>query len=77
MSRSVSSREVRLHDQDEFDWTLPCESSVHVLVCPVKCQEVTVKKKRVETFRKIYGMVTVTSVGLAQARPVHTTRWVA
>ena len=25
----------------------------------VKCREVTVKKKRVETFRKIYGMVTV------------------
>ena len=29
MSRSVSSREVRLHDQDELDWTLPCESNVH------------------------------------------------
>ena len=29
MSRSVSSREVMLHDQDELDWTLPCESSVH------------------------------------------------
>ena len=27
MSRSVSSREVRLHDQDELDWTLPCESN--------------------------------------------------
>ena len=26
MSRSVSSREVRLHDLDELDWTLPCES---------------------------------------------------
>ena len=26
MSRSVSSREVRLH---ELDWTLPCESNVH------------------------------------------------
>ena len=34
---------VRLHVQDE-------------LVCPVKCREVTVKKKRVETFRNIrYG----------------------
>ena len=52
MSRSVSSREVRLHDQDELDWTLPCQRSV----CPVKCREVTVKKKRVETFRNIrYG----------------------
>ena len=30
MSRSVSSREVRLHDQDELDWTLPCESNVHM-----------------------------------------------
>ena len=29
MSRSVSSREVRLHDQNELDWTLPCESNVH------------------------------------------------
>ena len=29
MSRSVSSREFRLHDQDELDWTLPCESNVH------------------------------------------------
>ena len=29
MSRSVSSREVRLHDQDELDWILPCESNVH------------------------------------------------
>ena len=37
MPRSVSSREVRLHVQDE-------------LVCPVKCREVTVKKKRVETY---------------------------
>ena len=54
MSRSVSSREVRLHDQDELDWTLPCESNVHS--GPVKCREVTVKKKRVETFRNIrYG----------------------
>ena len=50
MSRSVSSREVRLRDHDELDWTL-CESSVHV--CPVKCREVTVKKRRVETIR--YG----------------------
>ena len=41
MPRSVSSREVRLHVQDE----LRC------IVCPVKCREVTVKKKRVETFR--------------------------
>ena len=57
MSRSVSSREVRLHDQDELDRTLPCESNVHRLtVCPMKCREVTVKKKRVETFRNIrYG----------------------
>ena len=54
--RSVSSREVRLHDQDAL--CRACESSVHS-VCPVKCREVTVKKKRVETFRKIYGMVTV------------------
>ena len=55
MSRSVSSREVRLHDQDELDWTLPCESNVHsaIYVCTVKCREVTVKKKRVETFRNI------------------------
>ena len=30
MSRSVSSREVRLHDQDELDWTLPCEHSASV-----------------------------------------------
>ena len=52
MSRSVSSREVRLHDQDELDWTLPCE--IQRSVCPVKCREVTMKKKRVETF----GMVT-------------------
>ena len=52
VSRSVSSREVRLHDQDELDWTLPYVHSV----CPVKCREVTVKKKRVETFRNIrYG----------------------
>ena len=29
MSRSVSSREVRLCDHDELGWTLPCESSVH------------------------------------------------
>ena len=29
MSRSVSSREVRLSDHDQLDWTLPCESSVH------------------------------------------------
>ena len=29
------------------------------VACPVKCREVTVKEKRVETFRKIYGMVTV------------------
>ena len=28
MSRSVSSREVRLRDHDQLDWTLPCESSV-------------------------------------------------
>ena len=28
MSRSVSSREVRLHDQDELDWTLPNVHSV-------------------------------------------------
>ena len=57
MSRSVSSREVRLRDHDELDWTLPCESSVHgAPVCPVKCGELTVKKKRVETFRNIrYG----------------------
>ena len=48
------------------------------IVCPVKCREVTVKKKRVETFRKIrYGDVHYTDsaaavgppVGLAQARP--------
>ena len=58
MSRSVSSREVRLHDQDELDCALPCESFT-VLYSLVKCREVTVKKKRVETFRKIYGMVTV------------------
>ena len=32
---------------------MPCESSVHGVSCPVKCREVTVKKKRVETFR--YG----------------------
>ena len=31
MTRSVSSREVRLHDQDELDWTLPCESNVHAI----------------------------------------------
>ena len=38
--------------QDELDWTLPYVHSV----CPVKCREVTVKKKRVETFRNIrYG----------------------
>ena len=82
MSRSVSSREVRLHDQDELDCTSPCESSVHsAIVCPVKCREVTVKKKRVETFRKIYGMVTVVDIyhytdsaaavgPPAQARPI-------
>ena len=46
MSRSVSSREVRLQEKDDLDW---CESSVQL--CPVKCREVTVKKKRVETFR--------------------------
>ena len=36
----------------------------------VKCRDVTVKKKRVETFRKIYGMVTqvVRLGGLAPAR---------
>ena len=46
VSRSVSSREVRLHDQDELDWALPCESR----------EMSTVKKKRVETFRNIrYG----------------------
>ena len=55
MSRSVSSREVRLHDQDELDWTLP-NVQCYIKVCPVKCREVTVKKKRVETFRNIrYG----------------------
>ena len=52
--RSVSSREVRLHDQDAL-----CRVNPAFTVCPVKCREVTVKKKRVETFRKIYGMVTV------------------
>ena len=30
MSRSVSSREVRLHDQDALERTFPCESSVHI-----------------------------------------------
>ena len=55
MSRSVSGREVRLHDQHELDWTLPCERvhSAIYIVCSVKCRAVTVKKKRVETFR--YG----------------------
>ena len=51
MSRSVSSRKVRLHDQDELDWTLPCESNVHSAISVSR--EVTVKKKRVETFRNI------------------------
>ena len=32
VSQSVSSREVRLHDQDELDWTLPCE--IQRSVCP-------------------------------------------
>ena len=53
-------------------------------LCPVKCREVTVKKKRVETFRNIrYGDGRITiiytdsaaavspPVGLAQARPNH------
>ena len=47
MSRSVSSREVRLHDQDGLCRVNPTYK------CPVKCREVTVKKKRVETFRNI------------------------
>ena len=50
-------------------------------VCPMKCREVTVKKKRVETFRNIrYGDSRIyyytdsaaavgPPVGLAQARP--------
>ena len=76
MSRSVSSREVRL--RDHVDWRS---------LCPVKCGEVTVKKKRVETFRNIrygdgriyyiYIIIIYTDsaaavsppVGLAQARP--------
>ena len=56
VSLSVSSREVRLHDQDDR-----VKSSVQ---CPVKCREVTVKKKRVE----IYGMVTT-------AQPLWVPRW--
>ena len=53
-------------------------TELHRIVCPVKCREVTVKKKRVGTFRKIrypVGRVTDsaaavgTPVGLTQARP--------
>ena len=83
--RSVSSREVRLHDQDAL-----CRVSSQCVSRELKCREVTVKKKRVETFRKIYGMVTVVYIyilllllllyrqraqvarlgGLAPARPI-------
>ena len=58
-----------------------CRENPHI-VCPMKCREVTVKKKRVETFRnirygdgRIYYYMTDSaaavgpSVGLAQAHP--------
>ena len=41
VSRSVSSREVRLQEKDGVNPAFK--------LCPVKCREVTVKKKRVET----------------------------
>ena len=61
-----------------------CRVNPAFTVCPVKCREVTVKKKRVETFRdirygdgRIYYIYNYTDsaaavsppVGLAQARP--------
>ena len=50
MSRSVSSREVRLHIQDELDWTLPCESNVHSAI------SVSREMSRGDAFRNIrYG----------------------
>ena len=42
-----------------------CRVNPTFTVCPVKCREVTVKKKRVETFRNIrYGDCTAALVGL-------------
>ena len=64
MSRSDSSREVRLHDQDGLDRTLSCESTYRACtVCPV--HEMTVKKKRVETFRYPVGCIILLSLGRA------------
>ena len=42
------------------------------LTCPVKCREVTVKKKRVETFRNIRYLVHVSYVRpyIQTARPI-------
>ena len=67
VSRSVSSREVRLHDQDELDCTLPC-ASVHSA-----SREMSRGDGEKEARRNIYGMVTVvytdSAAASAQARP--------
>ena len=71
----------RLGYMTKMSLTGLCRVNPACTVCPVKCREVTVKKKRVETFRNIQYPVgriyyvtdsaaTVgPSVGLAQARP--------